>query len=353
MATPKGRVGFTIRAVPTPRATTVVRVSSTTAPRPQTPRPPSFHARTAAPGRRWGRRILLANLVAQVVIVVTGGAVRLTGSGLGCSTWPQCEPGEFTPVMREADSWHPIIEFGNRTLTGVLTVLALLTAWVVWRQVGRSRSLRLLGLAPLVGVAVQAVLGGVLVLLDLPPALVGLHFLVSMGLVAVSTALIVRVDEGDGPPVPRVGAVARQISWALLPLVGVVLVLGVVVTGAGPHSGDEEAAYRLALDPALAARVHAVAVWAYLAGIVALLVALHREPDTGPGVGTPVTPRPRRAAVALLVVSLAQGLIGYLQYLTGLPEVLVGAHMLGASVLVVAQVGQTLSLRTRAGLGPA
>src|SRR5699024_9447712 len=105
-----------------------------TAPAPRTPDPQLFDA----PARpRWGRRILLANLIAQVVIVVTGGAVRLTGSGLGCSTWPQCEPGEFTPVMHEAVSWHPIIEFGNRTLTGVLTVLALLTAWVVWRQVGR------------------------------------------------------------------------------------------------------------------------------------------------------------------------------------------------------------------------
>lgn len=317
------------------RATaTVVAVSSTspTAGRVAAPRPLRL-----APSHRWARRILWANLVAQIGIVVTGGAVRLTGSGLGCSTWPQCEPGQFAPSFHEATSWHPYIEFGNRTLTGVLGVLAVLTAWTVFRRRDRSRSFRLLGLVPLVGTVVQAVVGGLTVLLELHPGWVGAHFVLSMVLVAASRALLVRHAEGDGPPRPLVDVRTRTVSRLLVPVGAVVVVLGVITTGAGPHSGDADVPYRIALDPAEISRVHALSVWAFLAGVIALVV-LTRSVTAG---------RVRTVNRRLLVVTLVQGAIGYVQYFTGLPEVLVGLHMLGAGLLVAVQTHQVLSLRER------
>lgn len=280
----------------------------------------------------------MANLVGQVVIVVTGGIVRLTASGLGCSTWPQCEPGRFTPALHEATSWHPAIEFGNRTITVLLAVLALATAWAVWPRRDRSPSYRWLGLVPILGVAVQAVVGGMTVLLDLHPGWVAVHFLISMGLITASTVLLVRDGEGDGPPVWQVGERTRALCWALAPLLLVVVALGVVTTGAGPHSGDEEVAYRFALDPVQVSQVHAGAVWVYALGVAALGVAVLRSAAPA---------RVRQAAIGLAVVTAAQGAIGYAQYFFGLPQVLVATHMLGASLLVVAQTLAVLSLRTR------
>ena len=294
------------------------------------------------PSPRWATRILLANLVGQVVIVVTGGIVRLTGSGLGCSTWPECEPGQFTPVRHDASSWSPFIEFGNRTLTGVLVLLGVATVWAVWR--GRPRALRhrLLGLVPLAMVLVQAVVGGLSVLVDLHPAVVGGHFLISMVLVAASTVLVVRHREDDVAPSPVVGAAVRRLAWAVGAVCVVVLVLGVVVTGSGPHSGDEEAAYRFALDPVRIARLHAAAVWLYVAGVGLLLALVGRARSASAPAAAA-----RRATLVLLGVTLLQGVVGYVQYFTGLPAVLVAVHMLGACLLVIAQVRQLLALRTR------
>jgi cytochrome c oxidase assembly protein subunit 15 len=290
------------------------------------------------PSRTWVRRILVANLVGQVAIVVTGGIVRLTASGLGCSTWPQCEPGQFTPTLHDAASWHPFIEFGNRTITGVLGVLALATAWAVWPRRDRALPYRLLGVAPLLGVVIQALVGGVIVLADLHPGWVATHFLISMALVAASTALLRRDAEGDGVPRPLVSGRLRALALALVPLAVVVLVLGVITTGAGPHSGDDEVGYRFAIDPALMSRVHAGAVWLFAVGVVALTMAALR--------GTGQTAL-RRAAVVLAIVTAAQGVVGYVQYFTGLPEVLVAVHMLGASLLVVALVDVLVALRQR------
>ncbi|HEY3436343.1 MAG TPA: COX15/CtaA family protein [Actinotalea sp.] len=316
-------------------------MTSPTAPvaSPRTDGPPSPPVRRSwAAGTGFSHTVLVANLVAQVLIVVTGGIVRLTASGLGCSTWPQCEPGHFTPVRHAEASWHPYIEFGNRTITGLLLVLAGATAWVVWTRRDRSAAYRRLGLVPLALVVLQALVGGVIVRWGLPPALVGLHFLISMALVGVSTALLRRHREADGAPVPLVGARPRLVARVLGPLCALVLVLGVVVTGAGPHSGDDTVGYRLALDPATMARVHSAAVWLYLAGVVTLLLSVRRE-------GAPAGVR--RAATVLLGVTLLQGVIGYVQYLTDLPAALVATHMLGASLLVVAQVSAVLSLRRR------
>jgi cytochrome c oxidase assembly protein subunit 15 len=288
--------------------------------------------------RDWARPALVANLVAQVVIIVTGGAVRLTGSGLGCSTWPQCEPGEFTPALHSASSIHPFIEFGNRTLTGVLGIIAIAVAVLVWTDVTRSRSYRVLGLLPLVGVALQAIIGGVVVLLDLPPALVGVHMIVSLGLVAASTALVVRERQGDAPPHAVVDSRTVLLSRVLIAAAVVLLVLGIVVTGAGPHGGDDEVAYRFAVDPVLAAKLHAAAVWAFLVVLTATVVGVGRGAAAH---------RARRAVVVLVVVTLAQGLVGYVQYWTGLPELLVGVHMLGAALLTAALTAFVRELRPR------
>jgi len=290
----------------------------------------------------WTKRALWANLIGQIGIVVTGGAVRLTGSGLGCSTWPQCEPGQFTPELHAATSFHQQIEFGNRIVTVLLSVIVAAVAVLVWRLPGRSRALRLLGLVPLAGVLAQAVIGGVSVLAGLNPAIVGSHLLISMALVAVAVLLLVRYGEGDGHPVALVPAADRRLSWLAGAVAVVVLTLGVVVTGSGPHSGSTEAAARFDLDPARITPVHSGAVWCFVALVILLVVRLRRV-DVPPA---------RTAVTVLLAVTLAQGAIGYVQYFTGLPELLVGAHMLGAGLLTAAMAWTILSLRVRPGVLP-
>jgi cytochrome c oxidase assembly protein subunit 15 len=291
---------------------------------------------------RFAAPVVVANLVGQIAIVATGGAVRLTGSGLGCSTWPQCEPGEFTPQFHAAMSIHPLIEFGNRTLTGVLGVIGVLVALLVTTEVRRSRGYRALGLAPLLGVAAQAVIGGLVVLLHLHPGWVGLHMLASMALVAASAWLLVRTREGDGPTTWLVPVPVRRAAAALGAVLTVVLVLGVVVTGAGPHSGDDEVGYRLAVDPWAFSKAHAWAVWTFVAVLVTALVLLRRAGERG---------RPWRAGLVLLGVTLGQGAVGYVQLFTGLPIGLVNLHMLGAAGLAAATVWFVGTLRTRSGTG--
>ncbi len=283
--------------------------------------------------------MLVANLVAQIGIIVTGGAVRLTGSGLGCSTWPQCHPGQFTAEFHAATTYHEFVEFGNRTLTGILGVVALVTLLLVWTDRSRVLSYRLLGAVPLLGVAAQAVIGGVIVLLHLHPGWVSLHFLVSATLVAVSLLLLHRSAEGDGPPVPTVDGPTRGTAWVLAGLAAVVVTLGVVTTGAGPHSGDEEVGSRFAVDPALMSKLHAWAVWAFVAAVVVYLVRVRHA-----------SPVVRRAAWLLLAITGAQGAIGYVQYFTGLPALLVGLHMLGSALLVAGTARVVLTTRTRADL---
>nr|WP_307802614.1 COX15/CtaA family protein [Cellulomonas dongxiuzhuiae] len=320
---------------------------------------------------RWTRPAVVANLVAQIGIVVTGGAVRLTGSGLGCSDWPYCEPGRFTPEFHAEMTIHPLIEFGNRTLTGVLLVLALAVALLAGLDRSRSPSYRRLAWAPLVGVVVQAVVGGITVLVDLHPAIVGSHFLISAALIAVSAWLVVRRREGDGPVVPVVDERVRTLARGLAVLGAVVVALGVVVTGAGPHSGDEEVGYRFAVDPYAMARVHALSVWAFvgtLAVILLLLARARRAVTAGPAyeradgraqpargiapVGASVTTlgasHALRSGLVLLGVTLGQGLIGYVQLFTGLPIALVNLHMLGAGLLIAAIAFFLGTLRHRA-----
>ena len=265
-------------------------------------------------------RLALASAVANGVIVITGGAVRLTGSGLGCPTWPRCTDESFAVTPELAA--HGVIEFGNRLLTFVLTAVAIATVVVVFRSV--RRDLRLLAVVGFLGIPAQALLGGITVLTGLNPWTVAAHFLVSSALVAVATVLWLRSREpGVGQPLLR--RPFPLLVAGIAAATAAVLVLGTVVTGSGPHSGDPKAG-RTGLDPELVSQLHADVVFLLLGLTIALLVALHATDSPG---------RVRRAARDLLIVQLAQGLVGYVQYFTDLPVVLVLVHMLGA-VLVTA-----------------
>ncbi len=271
-------------------------------------------------------RLALLNAIANGVIVVTGGAVRLTGSGLGCPTWPRCTEDSF--VATEELAAHGVIEFGNRLLTFVLTAAAIATVVAVWRS--PRRDLRPLAVLTFLGIPAQALLGGVTVLTGLNPWTVAAHFLVSAVLVALATTLWLRSREpGVGEPLLRRPFVLLVAGIAAV--TAAVLVLGTVVTGSGPHSGDvpddpAAAPVRMGFDPQLVSQLHADVVFLPLGLTVALLVALHATDSPG---------RVRRAARELLVVQLAQGVVGYVQYFTDLPIALVLVHMLGA-VLVTA-----------------
>lgn len=299
------------------------------------------------PAPVWLQRVFLANLVAQTGIVVTGGLVRLTGSGLGCPTWPQCAPGSFVPTQTQAESWHKYVEFGNRTLTFVLVILAVaaLIGAVMWgrrmRGMGLAprRPITLLAAVPLLGTVAQAVLGGITVLTGLHPAIVAAHFLLSAGLIAATLVLVWRAKEPGDDPVVRYGQPAiRRLSQVLVVLGFCVLVLGTIVTGSGPHSGDADTPSRLGLDPAQMSWLHADMVLLFIGLTIGLLVALHVSGDR---------PQALRATWVLMIVSLAQGFIGYLQYFTGLPWVIVTAHLLGACLVWIALLRIPLSLRTR------
>lgn len=292
------------------------------------------------PDRTVLRRLAVASIIANIGIVVTGGAVRLTGSGLGCPTWPRCHENSFVPTG--ATGMHEQIEFGNRMLTYVLGIVVLSTLVGVYRSALTRPDLRRLALVLFLGIPLQAVVGGISVLTDLNPWVVMLHLIISMDLVAIATLLYVRIGEGDGPSVPLVSPQIRRLGLGLLVLSGAVLYLGTVVTGSGPHAGDVDAP-RTGLDTHLWSMVHANVVIALVLGTVLLNVLLRRS-------GAPATVQ--RAAQIMLGVQLAQGVVGYVQYFTDLPEVLVGLHMFGAGCLVVATVRFVLSMRARSIAAP-
>ncbi|WP_435768640.1 COX15/CtaA family protein [Nocardioides sp. SYSU DS0651] len=272
-----------------------------------------------------------ANLVANVVIVVTGGAVRLTASGLGCPTWPQCTSERWTahPEL----GLHGVIEFGNRLLTYVLIAIAV-ACWCAARA-RRDRDPAPTTWATIIalGIPAQALIGGVTVLTDLNPWVVALHMLVSMAMVAVCVVLLDSVVVVRRPASPPA---LRGLAWLALAVGWVVLYLGTVVTGSGPHAGDAQAP-RNDLDPQLFSHVHAWAVYALVAVTLAAVVVAWRG---GRSVAF-------RAAVGLLCVELAQGAVGFWQYFTDLPELLVGVHMLGAAVTSAALTWLVLATHPR------
>jgi heme a synthase len=285
------------------------------------------------------RRIFAAGVFVQMGIVVTGGLVRLTGSGLGCPTWPQCIGGSLIPVKNQPQSFHKYIEFGNRMLTFVVVLVVLACVLAAWQQVPRRRPLVLLAGAGVLGVFAQAVLGGLTVLTKLNPYLVAAHFLLSMALIAVALALYERSgDPGDGAPEQLVRGEVRWLVRALVAVGLLVITLGTLVTGSGPHSGDADQPARTGLDVSQIAWAHADTVTLFCGLVIATLVALRL---------TSAPPLASRRAWVVLAVTVAQGALGYIQYFTGVPWVLVAFHVLGATVLWVSVLRVTYAIRSR------
>ncbi len=288
------------------------------------------------------RALATLTLASLVLIVVTGGAVRLTGSGLGCSDWPTCEPGQLTP--RSASDLHAMVEFVNRLITGVVSLAVVATVVASWRRRPARTDLRWLALGLVGGVAGQIVLGGLTVLFDLAPPLVMGHLLVSMLLLWNALVLVHRAREPEplapaapAPTPPPPSLQGRRLGAVVLPvLASLVVVTGTVVTAAGPHAGDETAP-RLDVAVPDVARVHAVTVWLLLAAVLLTLRALGARATSDEPLG--------RAGRRLLVVVVAQGALGYLQYATDVPALLVGVHLLGACAVWLATLHLALEVR--------
>jgi len=290
---------------------------------------------TAWFGPRALRGVALASLIANVGILITGGAVRLTGSGLGCPTWPRCTAESYVP--NGAMGIHGVIEFTNRTFTSVVSVLAVAgLAIAVLQKPRRTRVIRLATLV-LLGIPAQIVLGGITVRTHLNPWAVASHFLLSIAIIAAAYAFWRSTAETDDPARPTVERPLRGLAGALLVVAGVAISLGTVVTGSGPHAGDENAR-RTGLDPAAVTQLHADAVFVLIGLAVATWFAFRAA-----GARHQAT-----TAAWLIGVLLAQGLVGYAQYATGLPAALVGVHLAGAAAVWIAALSVWYSTRTRA-----
>ncbi|MGI8661882.1 MAG: COX15/CtaA family protein [Acidimicrobiales bacterium] len=277
-------------------------------------------------------RFTLAALVLLGAIIVTGAAVRLTGSGLGCPTWPRCESTSLVP--RGATGIHGTIEFVNRSFTGAVSLAVMLAVLAsLWRTPPR-RDLTVLALGLVLGVVGQVALGGVTVLFDLSPPLVMAHFLVSMLLVADAVVLHHRAAQPEGRTVAVVAPEVRAMARLIVAATALVVMTGTIVTGAGPHAGDDQAP-RLDVAVSSVARVHGVAENLLLVAVLLTLWLLRR---------TSAPARARRDGQQLLVVLVAQAAVGYTQYFTGVPALLVGAHVFGAVLLWVAVLRFTLRL---------
>ena len=271
--------------------------------------------------------IYTALVVLQVGIIVTGGAVRLTGSGLGCPTWPECVSGSIAPVPHQAQgTLHSWIEFGNRLLT-VLLVITIIAAVVGAFRWGKGRNdwkmIRVLALTQILGIVAQIVLGGITVLTKLNPFTVSSHFLLSISLIPPTLSLRERIfAKARTQVLPTTKLLIRAVTALSL----VVITLGTVVTGSGPHAGDAQAK-RYHVDPRLISWLHADTVIALIGLTLALyfVIKVSEPQDVRSFIGKKV--------LLFLGVCLGQGLIGYIQYFTHLPEALVAAHLLGAGLI--------------------
>lgn len=260
-------------------------------------------------------------------IVVTGGAVRLTGSGLGCPTWPQCTPGSYTPVPHQAQGKvHSWIEFGNRLLTFLLVVaiLAAIVGAIKWgRNRPDSKIVGLLAAAQFFGLVAQIIVGGISVLTHLNPIAVSAHFLISILLIASTISLRQRMLNS---PRVELQVLTRTMGRVILALSFIVINLGIVVTGSGPHAGDIMAK-RFKFDVRTISWLHADSVIALISltfGCWILIKAI--EKDAAKELAA-------KKIGLFLAICLGQGFIGYTQYFTGVPELLVGAHLLGSTLV--------------------
>jgi cytochrome c oxidase assembly protein subunit 15 len=282
------------------------------------------------------RAVTVIALALLITIVITGAAVRLTGSGLGCDDWPQCNSQQFVDVT----STHAAIEQVNRMFTGLVAVAVIVAVLGSLWRVPRRRDLTLLSLGLVAGVIGQVVLGGITVLLDLNPFAVAAHMLLSQAIVACAVVLVHRAGEPDG--VLRTVAVTtttQRLVWALAAVTGAAIVAGTVVTGAGPHAGSEDV-QRFDVPIADAARTHGTLVLVAVALATALAFRLQRHGGDR---------RVLQGAVSSwIVIAVLQAAIGYIQYFNGVPALLVGVHVAGATTLWTMTVWLVLSTRTAA-----
>lgn len=298
--------------------------------------PLAFIAARWTPTPRTVQRAALTALVMSVVIVVTGGAVRLTGSGLGCPTWPKCTADSLTATSEMG--LHGAIEFGNRMLTYVLCAAVGWAIIAARSEKPYRRGLTRLGWAQFWIVMSNAVLGGIVVLVGLNPYTVAAHFVATSALIAVATVMWQRTREGDAAPRPLVGKAVQQLVWVLVGASVLLILVGTVVTGAGPHAGDSSEVERMPIDWENVTKLHAVLAWIVVTLTFALWFVLK-------AVDAPKSPLNRTRDLFLIL--LAQGVIGYVQYFTDLPEILVGLHMFGSAVTWIAVLRVLLALRER------
>lgn len=258
-----------------------------------------------------------AALVVSILIVLGGGVVRVTGSGLGCPTWPTCEGGSLTPIP--ALGFHALIEFGNRTVTGLLVVAVGWAIIAARLQRPWDRALTRLAWSMFWLVVVNTVAGGITVLVKLNPWVVALHFVLAMALLATATLTWHRA-RWRGDREAAVASPTRALAWAIVITTAVLVVVGTIVSGAGPHSGDTRAVPRIGIDWTVVVWVHAA-----IATVVLLLTVA----------GIVLLPTARRRAIVLLAVLLVQWAVGGVQALTGLPALLVAIHLVGAALVWV------------------
>lgn len=270
-----------------------------------------------APERSFVLKWAWATLVANTVIIATGGLVRLTASGLGCPEWPRCTETSFVP--HDELGIHGVIEFGNRLLTYVLVAVAVTTWVAVMRWAKADRRLKLLATVLALGIPLQGVIGGITVLTDLNPWIVAMHLVLSLVLVAGSVVLIQRVR--DTEPVPVAPSV-RGLIWLTTLTAAVTVYIGTIVTGSGPHAGDADVP-RSGLDPAAWSQLHADAVFLLIGLTIGCFAALRA-----------VSPVAARPAAWLLGTLMLQAVIGFVQYATDLPILLVELHLIGAALIV-------------------
>ena len=270
-------------------------------------------------------RIFTLLLILQAALVVTGGAVRLTGSGLGCPTWPECTPGSYTPVPKQAEGQlHAWIEFGNRLLTFLLLLVALIALVIavrVSKSVANKSAIRSLALGQVLGIFGQGILGGITVLTDLNPIPVAAHLLLSMLLISGAASLRFAIV---GIQTQKSDTIQTTLIRAQVFVTAGVLILGTIVTGSGPHAGDEKTK-RFSFDPRTVSVLHADFV--IILSVITIIVWLLNKNLKGVIY--------RRNNILILIIFL-QGIIGYVQYFTGLPELLVGFHLLGSTLTWIA-----------------
>ncbi|MFT4231501.1 MAG: COX15/CtaA family protein [Leucobacter sp.] len=287
---------------------------------------------------RWLRISAWASFALNVTIIATGGAVRLTGSGLGCPQWPLCAPGSLVPT--EELSYHSLIEFGNRTISGPILLFAVLVAILSWRLRAERRDLTVLSSIVLVLVLLQALVGGVIVWMHLDANLVGFHYIVSLLLVCITAAYLVRLHE---PPLPRERAVPKPfavLAHVATLFMAITVFVGVLTTGAGPHSGDANIA-RDGFDASLLAHIHAWPGYILFGLTLALVVWASRS-----------RLRPLAWLAALIAVELVQIAVGVYQARSGLPPLAVGVHMVLASLAAASMTVVVLRLKRPVAVPP-